>query len=355
MNRLFRPIVDDIAEYKPGKNPEKPGVIKLASNENPFGPSPKALQAIKNTVEKLQTYPDQKSISLRAALSKKLRVDEASIIIGNGSDDIMQIAGATFISPGDEIIIPKNSFGVYTLVTKIFEGVPVFVDLKDYKMDLDAMAQAISPRTKLIFLTNPHNPTGTYFGKDALLSFLQKVPENVLVILDEAYGEFAEAPDFPRSIDEIILGRKNILILRTFSKYYGLAGLRVGYGITAPELVSAMLKVKMPFNVNRLAQAGAATALEDKGFLEKTLKNNSEGKKQLYEGLGALGLTYNKTESNFILVEANKPADEIFLKMMAEGIIIRPLTSFGIPNAIRLSIGTKDQNKKMLEALKKAL
>jgi len=267
----------------------------------------------------------------------------------------MQIAGATFISPGDEIVIPKNSFSIYTLVTRIFEGVPVFADLKDFRINLDGLAGEITPRTKMVFLTNPHNPTGTYFSSSAFEAFLKRVPENVLVVMDEAYCEFSEAQDFPDSTKLICSGKKNLLILRTFSKFYGLAGLRVGYGVAASDLVSAMMKVKMPFNVNRLAQAGAAAALDDKPFAEKTYKNNSDGKKQLYEDLDALGISYEKAESNFIFVHIKKDADEVFLKMMSEGVIIRPLTSFGFKEAIRVSIGTKDQNKKFIAALKKVL
>lgn len=354
-DNIFRDFVKDIPEYKPGKNPDKPGVIKLASNENPFGPSPKALEAISKEAKLLQRYPDQKSTLLRQALANKLKVDEKCIICGNGSDDVMQIAGAAFIAPQDEVIISKNSFSVYELVARTFEGIPVFVGLKNHQSDLSAIAAAVTKKTKMIFLTNPHNPTGAYLNQLSLDSFLKIIPDNVLVVIDEAYCEFAQAQDFPKTIKYIQDGRNNILILRTFSKYFGLAGLRVGYGITSKGLAQAMMKVKMPFNVNRLAQAGALAALDDKSFLEKTYKSNLDGKIQLYRAFDALGLSYIKTEANFIFVDIKKNTDEFFLQMMSLGIIIRPLTSFGFPEAIRVSVGTKDQNNKFIDALKKVL
>ncbi|MBI5701518.1 histidinol-phosphate transaminase [Candidatus Saganbacteria bacterium] len=351
---IFRPFVSGLTEYNAGKNPDKPGIIKLASNENPFGPSPLALEAIKKELSSLQIYPDQKASRLREALSKKFLVEADSIICGNGSDDIMQIIGATFLSPGEEAVIPNNSFSIYSLVTLIYQGIPVMAQLKDCAINLSAMAAAVTGKTKLIFLTNPHNPCGTIFTKAELVEFIRKIPENILLIIDEAYAEFAESKDFPNCMDHIREGQKNIIVLRTFSKFYGLAGLRIGYGISAPENIAAMMKVKMPFNVSRAAIAAASAALEDRAFLDKTYKNNSEVKKALYAGLDKLGLKYNKTEANFVLVEVGQ-ADPIFLKLMSEGIIIRPLTSFGLPNAIRISIGTEEQNTKLLSALKKAI
>lgn len=347
---LTRPEIKDIKEYVPGKTPVKAGVIKLASNENPFGPSPKALEAIARESKNLQIYPDQKSKLLREALAKKFGVPADCLICGNGSDDIMQVLAATYLNPNDEVIISKNTFSVYELVARIFGGKLVFVELNNYEQDLKAIASALTPKTKLVFLTNPHNPTGTIFTAGDFEAFLKKVPDNVLVVVDEAYAEFVESKEFPDSLKYIKEGR-NLIVLRTFSKFYGLAGLRVGYGIAKAELVAPMLKAKMPFNVSRLAQAGAAAALDDKEFLDKTLRNNSEGKKCLYGELDKLGLDYKKTEANFVFINMKKPADEVFLKMMSEGIIIRPLTSFGLPQMIRVSIGTREQNEKLVSAL----
>lgn len=350
MEEIIRPAIKGIKEYVPGKTPKEAGIIKLASNENPFGPSPKALEAITKEEKNLHIYPDQKSILLREALGNKFGVKEDCIIVGNGSDEIMQIAAATFLKPDEEVILSENTFSIYEFVTRIFDGKLVFVPLNNNSQDLHAMAKAVNEKTKMIFLCNPHNPTGTAFSTTELEAFLTIIPEKVLVILDEAYMEYAEAPDFPDSLRLVKKG-KNVLVLRTFSKFYGLAGLRVGYGIAKKELTHYMFRVKPPFNVSRLAQAGAKAALEDKKFTEKTYKNNAEGKKYLYIELDKLGLEYKKTESNFIFINLKKPADEVFLSMMKQGIIIRPLTSFGLPECIRVSIGTMEQNKKFIKAL----
>jgi len=346
---LLRPLVKEIKDYVPGKNATEPGMIKLASNENPFGPSPKALEAITKEASKLHIYPDQKAVLLRDSLSKTLGIESEKIIVGNGSDEIMQIAIATCLKPGEEVIISSNTFSVYEFVTRLFDGSPVFVPLNNYEQDLNSILKAISPKTKAIFLCNPHNPTGTYISNQKLNAFLTSVPDNILVVVDEAYAEFAEAADFPTSLEQT-KKHGHVLILRTFSKYYGLAGLRVGYGIACPELIHYMFRTKLPFNVGRLAQVGATAALEDKEFLAKTFQNNSNGKKYLYAELDRLGLDYKKTEANFIFINIKKSADEMFMELMRAGIIIRPLTSFGLPEAIRVSIGTEEQNKKLILA-----
>jgi histidinol-phosphate aminotransferase len=351
---FIRPAVKKLKEYVPGKAPKEPGVIKLSSNENPFGPSPMALKAIEKEAKNLQMYPDQKSIFLREALAQKLKVEEDCIICGNGSDEIMEIAAATFLKPGEEVLVSENTFSVYEFTAQLLDGIPVFVELKNFEQDLGAMANSISPKTKMIFLCNPHNPTGSYLSANALEAFLKKVPQKVIVVLDEAYLEFVEAKDFPDSL-KYVRENKNVLVLRTFSKFYGLAGLRAGYGVARKELISYMFRTKLPFNVNRLAQAGAKAALDDKTFMNKTSKNNREGKKYLYAELDKLGLEYKKTEANFIFINLKRAADVIFMEMMKERVIIRPLTSFGLDEAIRVSIGTKEQNKRLITALSKVL
>jgi histidinol-phosphate aminotransferase len=348
---LVRPGVKGIVEYLPGKTPTEPGIAKLASNENPFGPSPKALEAIAREAKNLHTYPDQKSRLLRDALAKKLNLMEACIICGNGSDDLMQIIGATYLNPGDEVVIAKNTFSVYELIARIFDGRMKFVGLKDYALDLEGIAAAVTIKTKIVFLTNPNNPTGTIFGAAQFDAFMKKVPQNLLVVVDEAYAEYVESRDFPDAIKHIKEGR-NVIVLRTFSKFYGLAGLRLGFALGKQELLAPMFKTKMPFNVNRLAQAGGLAALGDKAFLDKTFMNNVEGKKYLYAELDKLGLDYKKTEANFIFIDLKKSADEFFAKMRKQKVIIRPLTSFGLPQAIRVSIGTKEQNEKLISATK---
>ncbi|MDD4178812.1 MAG: histidinol-phosphate transaminase [Candidatus Margulisbacteria bacterium] len=314
--------------------------------------SPNALEAIAKEAKNLQIYPDQKSTLLREALAKKFGLADGNIICGNGSDDIMQILASTYLNPGDEVIISKNTFSLYELVARIFGGRLVMVGLKDHALDLEAIARALTAKTKIIFLTNPNNPTGTIFTAGQFDSFMKKIPENVLVVVDEAYAEYVESKEFPDTIKFVKEG-KNVVVLRTFSKFYGLAGLRIGYGLAKKELIAPMFRTKMPFNVNRLAQVGALAALGDKEFLDKTYKTNVEGKNFLYPELDRLGLDYKKTESNFIFINLKKSADECFLAMMKKGIIIRPLTSFGFPEAIRVSIGTKEQNEKFIAALNK--
>lgn len=352
MEEIIRAAVKEIPEYIPGKAIK--GAIKLSSNENPFGPSPKALKAIAKEAKKLQTYPDQKVSLLRQALAKKHKALPENIVCGNGLDDVLQIIAATYLNAGDEVIISKNTFSLYELVSRIFEGSLVLVYLRDFQIDLEAIARLITGKTKIIFLTNPNNPTGTIFTAAEFDSFMQQVPEKVLVVIDEAYAEFVESNAFPDSLSYTKEGR-SVIVLRTFSKYYGLAGLRIGYGIARREIIAPMFKVKMPFNVNRLAQVGAVAALKDSSFLKKTYLNNLEGKTYLYKELDKLGLEYKKTESNFVFINIKQLADAFCQKLLKLGVSVRPLNSFGLPQAIRVSIGTKEQNKKFIAVLKKLL
>lgn len=345
-----RAAISNIKDYLPGKNPFKPGMIKLASNENPFGPSPKALKAIAKEVKRLQVYPDQKATALREALAKKFKLVAENFICGNGSDEIMQLLASVYLNPGDEVLIAEHSFSVYELVARLFDAKPVFVPLRDYALDFGALAGAITEKTKIIFLTNPNNPTGKYFSAAELEEFLNGVPERIIVVIDEAYAEFAAAKDFPRTIEQV-KKRKNVVALRTFSKFYGLAGLRIGYGIGPAELLAPLFRAKMPFNVNRLAQAGATAALSDPAFLKKTARNNLAGRKYLYAQFDKLGLSYLKTEANFIFVNIKRSADQFAAELQKKGIIVRPLTSFGFPEAVRISIGTMKQNERLIKTL----
>ncbi|MBN3033125.1 MAG: histidinol-phosphate transaminase [Candidatus Saganbacteria bacterium] len=351
---LTRPAVGRLAEYLPGKTPAEPGIIKLASNENPFGPSPKALEAIAAEGAKLQIYPDQKSLLLREALGAKFGLPADCVACGNGEDDLLQIIAATYLNPGEEVIIARHAFAVYELVSRLFDAKPVFVALNGFALDLDGIAAAVTGKTKLIFLTNPNNPTGASFSAGEFAAFLAKVPPQALIIVDEAYAEFAERPDFPETVRAIRDGR-NVMMLRTFSKFYGLAGLRLGYALAKKELTAPLFKAKMPFNVSRLAQAGGLAALGDRAFLEKTFRNNSEQKKYLYGQFDKLNLDYKKTEANFIFIGVKRPADEVFLALLKQRVVVRPLTSFGFPDAVRVSIGTREQNEKLVAALKAAI
>jgi len=350
--QLIRAALKEIADYIPGKS--APGAIKLSSNENPFGPSPQALKALSKAAKGLQAYPDQMSASLRYALADKFHLSAEDILCGNGADDILQIIGSTFLNPGDETIIPQHAFGVYELVTRIFSARPVFVPLNNFALDLPAMIRSVSSKTKMVFLNNPNNPTGSLFNAEQLEGFMRSLPEHVLVLVDEAYAEYAEAESFP-SATKYIREKKNLLVVRTFSKIYGLAGMRCGYVMGKRELIKPMFKAKMPFNVNSLAQAGALAALQDHAFIKKTYKNNLEGKHYLYQEFDRLGLDYKKTEANFIFVDLKRQAEEFCRKLLDLGVSVRPLNSFGLPDAIRISIGDKSQNKKLVSAIKALL
>lgn len=357
----IRKELKNIKPYVPGKPAGEAefelkisGVIKLASNENPLGPSPRALEAIQKKLKDVNVYPDQTSMELREALSKKLGIDKEWLIIGNGSDEIMQLAAATFLSAKEEALISENTFSTYEFCTRLFDGNPVFVPLKDYKYNLDGFAKRITGKTKLVWLCAPNNPTGTIFTKAELEGFLTKVPKSAIVVIDEAYGEYAESPDYTTGIEYVKKGQ-NVIVLKTFSKIYGLAGLRIGYGIAKPEIIKYLNLAKLPFNVNRLAVAAGVSALEDKDFVAKSLKMNREGKKLLYAEFDKMGLKYVKTEANFVFVDVNRNCDKVFMEMMRQGVIIRPLSSFGFGEAIRVTVGTEEQNKRFVESLKTVL
>jgi histidinol-phosphate aminotransferase len=352
LGELVKSSVRQIAEYVPGQS--APGAIKLSSNENPFGPSPKALWAIAKEARSLQAYPDKKAAALCEALAKKFKLAPENIVCGNGSDDLIQVIAAAYLNPGDDVVISEHCFSIYELAARIFSATPVVVEMKDRAQDLDRISSSVSSKTKIIFLTNPNNPTGTIFSAEEFDAFMGKIPAHVIVVVDEAYAEFSESAVFPDTI-KYIKSRANLIVLRTFSKFYGLAGLRCGYAIGKGELIAPLFKAKMPFNVNRLAQAGALAALGDRGFLAKTYKNNREGKILLYKEFDKLGLDYQKTEANFIFVDIKRSADSFCRDLLKLGIAVRPLTSFGLPEAIRISIGTRAQNKKLIAAIKKTL
>lgn len=351
-----RDATNNLKEYTPGKNPEGSEVVKLASNENPLGPSPKALKEIKNRLKTINVYPDQYSLELTKKLAGRFGVEDNNLIIGNGSDEIMQMLGAAYLSAGDEVLISRNTFSTYEFIARLFDATPIFVDLKDNAYDLPGLAAKSTEKTKLIFLCNPNSPTGTAFSAAALDSFMADIPDNYIVVIDEAYAEFANSKKYPDSLKYVREG-KNVIVLRTFSKLYGLAGLRVGYGIAKEEIIKYLKMVKLPFGVNKLAVAGAVAALDDQSFVKKSLIYNKKGKKYLYEQLSAFGekISFQKTEANFIWIDLKRSADQIFLKLMSEGVIIRPLTSFGMPNAIRVTIGTPEQNEKFINSLRKVL
>jgi len=349
--------IKSINPYVPGKPIEElerelgiSNSIKLASNENPLGPSPKALAAIKKVVDGLNRYPDGSGFYLSQALAKKYNVALPQIILGNGSNELIELVVRTFVQPGDEIISADPSFVVYKMITQAAGGTNVIVPCREMRHDLDAMAERITEKTKIIFIANPNNPTGTMNTASEMNRFMERVPDHVIVAVDEAYFEYVTHADYPDSLDYLREGR-NILALRTFSKIYGLAGLRIGYGVTKPELAENMNKVRQPFNTNSPAQAGALAALADRKHVEKSIAVNNEGKQYLYQSFGQLGVQYIPTEANFILFETALEGKDVYGALLKQGVIIRPMGG----KRLRVTIGLPEENTRFVTELEKII
>ncbi len=360
MKKLYRDAVDKLTPYVPGKPIQEvqrelglADVIKMASNENPLGPSPRAVNAVRKAVEEIHYYPEGSCFELRKILAKKLGVEENQLIFGNGSDELLLMISQAFFNPGDEIIQgdPALTFVEYRAVSNIAGAEPVFVPMKNYGYDLAAMAEKINEKTKLVFIANPNNPTGSIVSKEEFAAFMEKVPEDVIVVLDEAYYEYVETADYPDSIDYIKNGA-NVIALRTFSKIFGLAGLRVGYGIARKELIDILERVRQPFNVNTLAQAGAAAALSDIRHVEASRRMNKEGREYFYGSFEVMGLKFVQSEANFVLVDVKKNGKEVAKRLTQEGIIVRAI---GTETTIRVTVGTKEQNERFIKTLKNIL
>lgn len=348
-----------IKPYIPGKPIEEvkrelklKQAIKLASNESPFGPSPKVLRAINKAAKSLNRYPDGSCFYLRQKLAKKLGVAEDQLIFGNGSDENIVMAMRAFINPGDEAIIASPTFLIYEIAATICAAKIASVPLKNFKYDLQAMKQAITQRTKIIFIANPDNPTGTYANKDEVSEFLKGIPEEVIVYFDEAYYEIVSEKDYPDTMSLLRQG-KNIIIARTFSKAYSLAGLRVGYAISTKEKIDFMNRCREPFNVNSLAQAAALASLDDNKNLLKLRKAVKLGKEYFYKNFKELGIEYVPSAANFILMDMTDAT--IAQKLLKQGVIVRDMSGWGIPNFIRVTIGTQKENEKFIKTLRRIL
>ena len=327
------------------------GAVKLASNENPYGPSPKAVAAIQRALSSVHDYPDGGGYYLHGALAKKHGVDPSCIVLGNGTNDVIDLVVRTFLRPDETMLFTQPSFVVFKMVARsLGRTVKVVPSAPDLKHDLRALAKAVDARTKLVFLDNPVNPTGTYVDRAALEAFFRDIPDDLLVVLDEAYFEFAVARDYPDGLDW--LGkRKRLVVMRTFSKCYGLAGLRVGYGVADPELVDFMNRGRQAYNVNSLAQVGALAALEDDEHLEKTVRLNRVEMDRLVPLLRARGLDVTDSQANFVLVDFHRNAAEVCAAVRRRGVILCPLGQYGLPTCARVSIGSAPQNDKLLAAL----
>jgi histidinol-phosphate aminotransferase len=327
-------------------------IIKLASNENPLGPSPAALAAMQRVIAGLHLYPDGNAFYLKRKLAEKLGLTPENFILGNGSSEVIEFAGHALLEPGVDAVMSQYSFAIYPLVTRLFGANPIVVPARNYGHDLPAMLAALTPQTKVVFLANPNNPTGTVASPEEILWFVNAVPERVLVVMDEAYIEFLEQP--PDLLPLIRGGKPNLIIMRTFSKIFGLAGLRIGYGMASPELIAGLETIRQPFNINSIAQAGALAALEDAEHVRKTRANNTAGLRQVSEGLREMGVEYIPSAGNFILARVGD-GKRVFDEMQKQGVIVRPMGGYDLPEWVRISIGTAKENERCLAALKKVL
>jgi len=350
-----------IKPYAPGKPLEElereygiEGSIKLASNENPLGPSPLAVQAILDAVGKLNRYPDGGGYDLINSISAYQGVSPENIVLGNGSDEIIAMLASALLQPGDEAILPHPSFLIYEIMVRCAGAIPVSVPLTALSINLDKIKERITPGTRMIFLCNPNNPTGTIISKRDFENFLDNIPRQVVVVVDEAYIEFVRDEDCVRSIDYLD-SNLALVTLRTFSKAYGLAGLRIGYGVMPGEIAEILNRVRLPFNANSLAQIGAAAALKDEAFLKKTLEVIHKGLGFLWDSLDKMGIKYFPTQANFFLIDVGKDADEIFENMLRQGVIVRSMTSYGYPEYIRINVGLHEENVRFIQALEKVM
>ncbi len=361
---LAKPSVRTQPVYEPGKPIEYVArelgldpatIIKLASNENPFGPSPLALAAAKRALEHGELYPDGGCFELRQKLAARHGLGADQFVVGNGSNEIIELLGHVFVGAGDEVVMGAPAFVVYKLVTLLFGAKAIEVPLRDWRHDLAAIAAAITPRTKLVYVCTPNNPTGTANTEAELVAFVRALPDHVIAVIDEAYAEYVEnAPDLRPLIAE---GRK-VVCLRTFSKIYGLASLRVGYGYASAELCALLNRVRQPFNVNAIAQAAAAAALDDVEFAQRCARENRAGLRQIEQGCRELGLEFVPSVANFILIKVGDPSTgsgqaglRVFEALQRRGVIVRPVKSYGLPEWVRVTVGSREQNERLLREL----
>lgn len=358
IERMARKNILKIASYIPGKSIEEVQKeygakrwVKLASNENVIGPSPKATEAIRKELPTIHLYPEGPCSILRQAIGQKLSLPEKRVVISNGADNLILMIACAFVNEGDEVIMADPTFSVYTNVTQIMGGKVVKVKLKGFTHDLEGMLRRVNRKTKLIFVCNPNNPTGTTVSRESFDYFLSRLPDRVIVILDEAYGDFAEDPCYPNGLDYI--QKAPVVLLRTFSKVYGLAGLRIGYALGRENLIHCLYQVRDPFPVHRLAQVAAVAALNDEEHAIRSIQMVYEGRRYLYKELDRIGLSYIPSQANFIFIDFEKDSEEVFQALLKEGIIIRPGKIWGYPTFGRVTIGRMADNRRLIKALKK--
>lgn len=361
MKRLTSEGIEGLTPYTPGKPIEElerelgiNKIIKLASNENPLGPSPLAVQAILKTVKTIHRYPDGGGYYLKSKLSARFGLPEDQIILGNGSNELIELTVRAFLFPGEEVIQPFPTFLVYEKIVIGAGGRMVSVPLSGFKIDLDAISRAITGQTKIIFVNNPNNPSGSALSKDEIVSFLKSLPSDIIVVLDEAYIEFTSGEGVARGVDLLDLFPM-MIVVRTFSKLYGLAGLRIGYGFASKKMADYMNRVRQPFNANILAQVGATAALDDREFESRTLKVVSEGLSYLYHEIDRLGLERVPTQTNFFLIKVPIGAQKTYELLLKEGVIVRSMWDYGLRDYIRINVGLPEENERFIQSLKRVL
>ena len=356
------PFLKTLPVYQPGRPIEEvarerglpaDAIIKVASNENPFGPSPLALAAMQKALPGLNLYPDGNAFYLKQKLAAKLGVETSHLVLGNGSNEIIEFVAHALLAPGDNVVVSQYCFAIYPIVAKMFGADVITVPAVNYGHDLPAMLRAITPQTRIVFVANPNNPTGTLASREAVIHFVNEVPDDVLLVMDEAYIEFL---DEPLDLSPLVRSgaRPNLILMRTFSKIYGLAGLRLGYGIGKPEFIAVLEKIRQPFNANLLAQVAALAALDDEEHVRKTRINNFVGLEFFQRAFRDLKLEYVPSAANFILVRVGDGL-AVFAAMQKQGVITRPMAGYQLPEWIRISIGTAKENERCLDAVKKVL
>ncbi len=359
---LYRLINRGLSEIKPyigGKHKEEAirkykvqEPIKMSSNENPLGVSPSAVAGAEEILPGANMYPDGSNRDLREKIAAKYALNPDSIIVGNGADEIIYYLAMGFINDDDEVIIPRLTFPIYEIACRMMRARIVFSAMNGYAIDTEDILRKITRKTKLIAVCNPNNPTGHALDKDGIYRFLERIPDDVLIIMDEAYMEFADPETFPDSIGKFKGGQNNIIIIKTLSKAYGLAGFRVGYGIGDVDVIEIMNLIKLPFNISIVSQNAAIAALRDDDFLRRTIENTRRGRKNIYRALNALGLGYVESSTNFILIDTGRDSDEVTEELMKCGVIVRSTKNYGIPTCIRVTIGTEEQNARFIDAMK---
>jgi histidinol-phosphate aminotransferase len=360
LERVVKPHIRALEPYQPGKPAEEldrelgiSGSLKLASNESPLGPSPRAVAAVRDALAGVHRYPDGASFGLRRKLAAHLGVEGGQLVFGCGADEILELLAKVLLGPGDECVFAWPSFAMYPIVVRGMGATPVTVPLDaGLAHDLPALARAVNERTRLVFVCNPNNPTGTSVGREAFDRFAAGLPAELVLAVDEAYVDFARRPDFPDAL-AWVRRRPGTIALRTFSKAYGLAGLRVGYGVADPELASYLERARHPFNVNRLAEVAAEAALDDREYTERLRRVNSDGIEYLTRELRALGFEVWPSDANFLLAKPARPGADVFGRLLREGVIVRPLAGFGMPEHVRITVGLPEENERLVKALRR--